>query len=251
MLVRRSRSSYTFTARRRTFILIPAAVATALAASHSASAATPLTGEVLGGTGTTANTTYSQCRGALGASASFAVSGNATVNGSAGPYPGTFVASGRAWASGRQQFGFTYASETATFAITSDTTTITGTLKPSKSFAHVDYGCSSNLSGLASLASAGCQSATRRSSTAKPTKELGSRTVVSIRASLPIRWPPWARQRSIAASSSSRCTRTRQASQRTRAGATTARLRGGTTVRAGFRPRTIFRLWVGRRENTQ
>jgi hypothetical protein len=86
----------------------PGAGATVLVAAQSASGATPLTVEVLGGTGKTSNTTYSQCRYTPGASASFSVSGDATGNGTAGQYPGTLLASGRAWASGRQQFGFAY-----------------------------------------------------------------------------------------------------------------------------------------------
>ncbi len=68
--------------------------------------------------------------------ASFSVSGQAS-----GPYPGTFVASGSASAYGRQQLGSANASVTATFTITSGATTITGTFRPTRSFAGVGYYC--------------------------------------------------------------------------------------------------------------
>jgi hypothetical protein len=137
MRPRRSRSSNPATAWRRTFILIPAIVVTALAAAQSASAATSLVGEALSSTaGRTSNGSTSCASTSPSGHASFSVSGQAT-----GPYPGTFVASGSAWAYGRQQFGAANASETATFTITSGATTITGTLRPTRSFAGVGYYC--------------------------------------------------------------------------------------------------------------
>ena len=70
----------------------------------SASAATPLTGEVLTGTGTTSNWS-SVCSPPAGYS-NPAVNMSYTVSGQAkGQFAGTFVASGRAAAQGKQQFG--------------------------------------------------------------------------------------------------------------------------------------------------
>jgi hypothetical protein len=127
----------------RRWTLVPSLVVIVLAAAPPAWAATPLTGEVLNGTGTTSNQS-SACSTPWGYSnpwvnVSFNVSGQAT-----GPYRGTFVASGRAGAQGKQEFGITRASETATLTITSGTTTITGKLSPGiRPYAIVGYGCSS------------------------------------------------------------------------------------------------------------
>jgi hypothetical protein len=131
-----SRLAYGLYAWRRRVALIPMFAVVALATAQSASASTPLTGEVLSGTGTTSN---GSCHQGVSGKASFSVSGPAT-----GPYPGMFVASGSAWVSGLNQHGIgAPASESGTFTITSGTTTITGTFRPVSfgEHANVSYSC--------------------------------------------------------------------------------------------------------------
>jgi hypothetical protein len=102
--------------------LIPVLVA--LSAAPSASAATPLTGEALAGSGKTSNASGSCASLYPTGTTDFSVSGAAT-----GPYPGNFTERGHAsfgrviTASIRQVY------ESATFTITSGSTTITGNLK--------------------------------------------------------------------------------------------------------------------------
>lgn len=130
------------------------AVAALLYPVPSASAATPLTGEVLTGAGTTSNWT-SNCSFPWGSfypfvGMSFSVSGEAT-----GPISGTFVESGHVSAQGKQQFGAAHASATATFTIRSGGNTITGTLSLSHGWSLVGYGCNSGYSGGVSLLNMG------------------------------------------------------------------------------------------------
>jgi hypothetical protein len=114
--------------------LAAVAVLAAPATSASASAASPLTGETLGGTATTTNGSgraILSCirRDVAEASATFNVSGEAT-----GPYPGSFVES-----QGSANLFYTvihnmdsYDGLSVPFTITSGATTITGTISHSQ-----------------------------------------------------------------------------------------------------------------------
>lgn len=118
------------TVRRSRFapILALAATAVLLAGAQSASAATPLDGEGLSGTGTSTSWIGSSrdCGGlhpSLYASVHFSVTGTAS-----GPHPGSFSETGRlSFTGGSREFGgLGVASFNARFKITSGTSTITG-----------------------------------------------------------------------------------------------------------------------------
>jgi hypothetical protein len=104
-----------------------AAIAVCVPIAPSASAATPLTGEVLNGSGTVSNTNEF-CGTSTAMSGDFSVAGS---TGSGSPYPGTFIESGHVSGSTLVKFPFGRFYFRASFTITSSgptKTIVTGSI---------------------------------------------------------------------------------------------------------------------------